>query len=295
MTITKLQFFTAFCFAGVPHRCMYHPSAAASPPVCQGTEDEAEVERILDLVPTCNSSAFLRGVAGGGTPPPLYSSLVPWTKGCPWPNQQRCPGPFHPGSPGDCPGPGKESTAGRPPQLQPQQTKYWAARTHKPSNTHRPRGRADNNDTTHSAKGRAGEYAGPRGGTNKGRAKCHTGQRVRRSRTFMQRRIVKARRCRRVCRHAGFGDSNPFGDSEGMNGKRTGVEVPKFQGSERLSSVYHLLRKPVLRTTLRFLGPCDTSVNVCPSGQRMAIKTRGPRLGRSRAPAELKWRWHLSH
>ena len=47
MTITKLQFSAAFCFAGVPHRCMYHPLAAASPPARQVTEGEAEMERIV--------------------------------------------------------------------------------------------------------------------------------------------------------------------------------------------------------------------------------------------------------
>ena len=47
MTITKLLFSTAFCFAGMPHRCMYHPLEAASPPVHQVTEDEAEMECIL--------------------------------------------------------------------------------------------------------------------------------------------------------------------------------------------------------------------------------------------------------
>ena len=49
MMTTKLQFSTAFCFAGKPHQCMYHPLAVASPPSRQVTEDEAEMEHILVL------------------------------------------------------------------------------------------------------------------------------------------------------------------------------------------------------------------------------------------------------
>ena len=57
-----------------------------------------------------------------------------------------------------------------PPSLDPPpQTKNWAPRTHKSSDTHRPHSRADNDDPTHSAEGRTSDCAGPRKETNEGR------------------------------------------------------------------------------------------------------------------------------
>ena len=67
------------------------------------------------------------------------------------------------GRPGGCPGSRKESNAGRPPQQQPQpqQTKYWAPRTHKESNTHRPPGPSEQRPPDAIiAKGRRGDCSG---------------------------------------------------------------------------------------------------------------------------------------
>ena len=76
------------------------------------------------------------------------------------------------GRTGDCLGPRDKDNAGRPPQHQPQpqQTKYCPPprppHTHERSNMHRPHGRSDNDDPTHSVKGPE---------ENQRRMKCHTG------------------------------------------------------------------------------------------------------------------------
>ena len=74
------------------------------------------------------------------------------------------------GETGDCPEPRQENNAGQPPQHQPQpqQTKHWPP-AHTRSNVHRPHSRADNDDPTHSAKGRTGDSPRPHKETNEGR------------------------------------------------------------------------------------------------------------------------------
>ena len=64
---------------------------------------------------------------------------------------------------------GPARATGRPQQHRPrpQQTKYWASDTRKRSNVHRPHGRGDGDDPTHSAKGRKGDYPGSVGKATK--------------------------------------------------------------------------------------------------------------------------------